>query len=510
MLAQAANDFVGPPIDWWGVTPLLVLLGGGLLLLVAAALTPHWPRGWYALATVTTASAALVLSIFIWDDISDGGDRFLIAESLRIDRFTMFITITICAAVALAALLTDDFLRREGAEGPEVYGLYLMCAIGGVVMAAANDLVVLFLGLETLSIALYVLAASNRKRAESQESGLKYFILGSFSSAFLLYGIALVYGATGTTHLTSSPAGELSIFSALESTVFLGNTKTLLLAGIALLLVGLSFKIAAVPFHTWTPDVYQGAPTPVTAFMASAAKVAGFAALLRVLTYGLSSRVDDWRPVIWVIAVITLVVGSTLAVIQTNVKRMLAYSSISHAGFILVGVEAANERGVSGSLFYLLTYGVLVLGTFGVVTLVGRTGDAAHDLDSYRGFGRQRPILAFALTVFLLAQAGVPLTSGFVAKFAVIAAAADADSFVLAVIAMLSAVIAAFLYLRIIVSMFLADPETVDAGREPVRIPVSAGLAIAIAFGFTLLVGFWPGWLLDLAEDAVPRLGLAG
>ena len=189
-------------------------------------------------------------------------------------------------------------------------------------------------------------------------------------------------------------------------------------------------------------------------------------------------------------------------------KRMLAYSSISHAGFILVGVAAANERGVSSSLFYLLTYGVLVLGTFGVVALIGRTGDAAHDLDSYRGFGKERPVLAFTLTVFLLAQAGVPLTSGFVAKFSVITAAADADSFVLAVIAMLSAVIAAYLYLRIIVSMFLADPATAESGLEPVRIPISAGCAIGIAFGFTLLVGFWPGWLLDLAQDAVPRLGL--
>jgi NADH-quinone oxidoreductase subunit N len=520
MFAQAAAaEFAGPPIDWWAISPLLVLLGGGLLVLVGAALTPAWPRGWYALATLVTASAALVLSIFIWDDISDGGDRFLIAESVRFDRFTMFLTITICASVVLAALLTDDFLRREDMDGPEIYGLYLMCAIGGVVMAAANDLVVLFLGLETLSIALYVLAASHRKRAESQESGLKYFVLGGFSSAFLLYGIALIYGATGTTHLTSSPAGEPSIFSALESTVFLGNSKSLLLAGIALLMVGLSFKIAVVPFHSWTPDVYQGAPTPVTAFMASAAKVAGFAALIRVLTYGLSSRLDDWQPVIWVIAVLSLVVGAALAVVQTNVKRMLAYSSISHAGFILVGVEAANERGIAGALFYLLAYAVLVLGTFGVVTLVGRPGDAEHELDSYRGLGRQRPILAFALTVLLLAQAGVPLTSGFVAKFAVIAAAVDADSFALAIIAMLSAVIAAFLYLRIIVSMFLADASDAGAaeadavdgvGLARVRIPVSAGLAIAVAFGVTLLLGVWPGWLLDLARDAVPGLGLTG
>jgi len=508
MLAQT-TDFVGPSIDWWAISPLLVLLGGGLVLLVAAALTPRWPKGLHAVATAAVAAGALVLSIFIWDDISDGGDRFVIASALRVDRFALFLTIVICAAVILAALLTDDFLRREDFDGPEVYGLYLMTAIGGVVMAAANDLVVLFLGLETLSIALYVLAASNRRRAESQESGLKYFILGSVSSAFLLYGIALVYGATGTTHLTSSPAGESSIFSTLESTIFIGDTKTLLLAGIALLLVGLGFKVAAVPFHTWTPDVYQGAPTPVTGFMASAAKAAGFAALLRVLTYGLSSRVDDWRPVIWVMAILTVVVGSVLAVVQTNVKRMLAYSSISHAGFILVGVEATSERGVQGALFYLIAYAVLVLGTFGVVTLVGRSGDAEHSLDAYRGLGRQRPILAFALTVFLLAQAGVPLTSGFVAKFAVIGASVDSGSYALAIIAMLASAIAAYLYLRIIVSMYLSDPDPADDERERVRIPPAAAVAITASLVFTLVVGFLPGWLLDLARDAVPQFGLA-
>lgn len=508
MLAQA-TDFVGPPIDWWAITPLLVLLGGGLLLLVSAALTPRWPKGLYAITTVAVAAGALVLSVLIWDDISEGGDRWVIAEALRVDRFTMFLTIVICIAVILASLLTDDYLRREEYDCPEVYGLYLMTAIGGVVMAAANDLVVLFLGLETLSLALYVLAASNRRRAESQEAGLKYFVLGSVASAFLLYGIALVYGATGTTHLMSSPAGEPSIFSTLESTVFIGNSKTLLLAGIALLIVGLGFKIAAVPFHTWTPDVYQGAPTPVTSFMASAAKAAGFAALLRVLVYGLSSRVDDWRPVIWAMTVLTVLVGSVLAVVQTNVKRMLAYSSISHAGFILVGVEATSERGVQGALFYLIAYAVLVLGTFGVVTLVSRSGDADHSLDAYRGLGRQRPILAFTLTVFLLAQAGVPLTSGFVAKFAVIGASVDAGSYALAIIAMLASAIAAFLYLRIIVSMYLSDPDPADDARERVRIPPAAAVAITASLVFTLVVGFLPGWLLDLAQDAVPQLGLA-
>ena len=507
MLAQVdpVAPFVGPSIDWWALSPLLVLLGGGLLLLVGAALTPRWPKSLYALATCVIAGAAGVLSVFLWDDISDEGDKLLVGGALRFDRFSMFITLVICVSIIGSALLTDDYLRREGQEGAEVYGLYLMAAIGGVVMGASNDLIVLFLGLETLSIALYVLAASHRKRLESQEAGLKYFVLGGFSSAFLLYGIALVYGATGSTHLTSA-GDENSIFAFLSNNVFLGQSRSLLLIGVALLLVGLAFKIAAVPFHFWTPDVYQGAPTPVTAFMASAAKASAFAALLRVISYGLASRESDWKPVIWVLAITTLVVGSVLAVVQTNVKRMLAYSSISHAGFILVGVEAASDRGTAGALFYLLAYAVLVIGTFGVITLVGRTGDAEHELSSLRGLGKDRPVLAFTLTIFLLAQAGVPLTSGFVAKFGVITAAVDRHSYALAIVAMLSAVIAAFLYLRIIVSMYMDDPA--GAPAEKVRLPVSTGVALAAAVSFTLVVGFIPGWLINLAKDAVPQLGL--
>ncbi len=502
---DSVAPFIGPSIDWWALSPLLVLLGGGLVLLVAAALTRRWPRGLYALATCAVAGAAGVLSAFLWDDISDEGDRLLVAGALRFDRFSMFVTLVLCVALIGAALLTDDYLRREGQEGAEVYGLYLMAAIGGVVMAASNDLIVLFLGLETLSISLYVLAASHRKRLESQEAGLKYFVLGGFSSAFLLYGIALVYGATGSTKLTSV-GDDPSIFHFLSTTVYLGRNRSLLLVGIALLLVGLAFKIAAVPFHWWTPDVYQGAPTPVTAFMASAAKAAAFAALLRVISYGLASRESDWKPVIWVLAIATLVVGSVLAVVQTNVKRMLAYSSISHAGFILVGVEAASDRGTSGSLFYLMAYAVLVIGTFGVVTLVGRTGDEAHDLSAFRGLGQRRPALALALTVFLLAQAGVPLTSGFVAKFGVITAAVAGHSYALGIVAMLAAVIAAFLYLRILVSMYMEDPA--GAPAEAVRIPLSSGVAIGSAVVFTLVVGFIPGWLINLATDAVPQLGL--
>ena len=290
----------------------------------------------------------------------------------------------------LVALVSDDYLVREGMDGPEIYALYLVAATGAVVMGAANDLIVLFLGLETMSLAFYVLAASYRRKAGSSESGIKYFVLGGFSSAFFLYGIALVYGAIGSTNIST-------IVATLDGTIPVERNDALVLAGVALLLVGLGFKVAAVPFHVWTPDVYEGAPTPVTAFLASVGKVAAFAALLRVFVVALPFYRDDWRPVIWVLAVLSLLVGSFLAVVQTDVKRMLAYSSISHAGFILVGVEAAGHRagevdgglGVPSSLVYLLAYAVLVVGSFAVVALVARAGDGDSSLDAFRGLGRQ-------------------------------------------------------------------------------------------------------------------------
>ena len=334
MLAQA---FTGPDVNWFALSPMIVLVSASLFLLVVGALTPLWPRGLYAFVTAVAAGAAGVLAIVLWDDVTDNGPSTLVGQALAFDTFALFVTIAICAALILVAMTSDDYLRREAFDGPEVYALLLVAATGGIVMASANDLIVLFVGLETMSLAFYVLAASYRRKAGSAESGIKYFVLGGFSSAFLLYGIALVYGAVGTTNISEMVA-------ALSGSVPVERNDALVLAGVALLLVGLGFKVAAVPFHLWTPDVYQGAPTPVTGFMASVGKVAAFAALLRVFVVGLPFYRDDWRPAVWVLAVLSLVVGSFLAVVQTDVKRMLAYSSISHAGFILVGVEAAAHR----------------------------------------------------------------------------------------------------------------------------------------------------------------------
>jgi NADH-quinone oxidoreductase subunit N len=497
-MLQQLDTFVGPEVNWFALSPMLTLLGGTLALMLVGALTPQWPKGLYALVTATIAGTAGALAMVQWDDITDTGTRTLVAGVIAFDTLSMFITITICIGVILVSMLSDEYLRGTVNDGPEIYALYLVAAIGGIVMASANDLIVLFLGLETLSLALYVLASSNRRSSESAESGLKYFVLGGFASAFFLYGIALVYGATGSTNISEMVA-------ALQGNVDPFGNETLALAGIALLIVGLGFKVAAVPFHVWAPDVYQGAPSPVTAFMASVGKVAAFAAMLRVLVIALPFYRDDWRPIIWVLALVTLLVGSVLAVVQNNVKRMLAYSSISHAGFILVGVEAAAHGageadagpGMPSVVLYLLLYSVLVIGSIGVVTVVSRGSGGNSDLASFTGLARRRPMLALAFTVFLLAQAGVPFTTGFIAKFAVIQAAVEVESYAIAVVAMVAAVVAAFLYLRIMVTMWAADPAD-DAATLP--IPFSAGLAILAAVVFTIVVGIVPGWLIDAAD----------
>ncbi len=505
MLAQA-GEFVGPDVGWWALSPLLVLVGGALVLLVAGAVTPPWPKSAYAVTTTLVAAGAAVLAVIQWQQIRDDGPSLLVGDAIAYDQTSVFFTVTICASVGLVALLSDDFLRRHALDGPEFYALYLVAATGGIVMASANDLIVLFIGIETLSLALYVLAAADRRRTKSQESGLKYFVLGGFSSACLLYGIALVYGATGSTNISG-------MVEYLQGTVPLDRQDALIFAGIALLMVGLGFKVAAAPFHVWTPDVYQGAPSPVSALMASAGKVAAFGAIVRVLIVGLPFYRDDWRPVVWVLAVASMVIGSVLAVVQHDIKRLLAYSSISHAGFVLVGIEAAAHqaggaepgRGIPSVGVYLLAYSVMVIGSFGVVAIASRSDDEATTLDSFRGFAARRPALAVAFTVFLLAQAGVPFTSGFIAKFGVIQAAVEERSYAIALIAMVASVIAAFLYLRIIVSMWMGDADAdvgdvalAGAGRSRTW---SGSMAIGLAALFTIAIGVVPGWLLEAADS---------
>ena len=484
----------GPSIPWVELIPILSLLAGTCFLLLVGSLVPTWPRRGYAWVTGISTTVALVANAVKWNNLYYNKGATYFADVIAIDRFSVLASITICLAVIFGALMMSAYLVRMNADGPELYALLLTSAIGALVMVAANELIVLFLGLEILSLSLYLLAASNRDREQSQESGLKYFILGGFSSAFFLYGVALIFGSTGSTKISG-------IGQVLSGSISIGNSDAMLLVGIGMLLVGLGFKVSAAPFHVWTPDVYEGAPTPVTAFMASAGKVAAFAALIRILAVGLEQRVDDWRPVVWALAILTVFTGSILAVVQTNVKRMLAYSSISHAGFILVGVEAAGHAGSDGiatSMNYLAIYTVLVMGSFAIVLALSGNTDGETNLSDFKGLAKRRPALALAFTVLLFAQAGVPLTAGFVSKFAVIKSSVEANSYVLAISAMVGAVIGAYLYLRIAVSMWLEEPES----ESEISVDPAVVIVIVVSVVATLIVGFFPELLLHATRLA--------
>jgi NADH-quinone oxidoreductase subunit N len=373
-------------------------------------------------------------------------------------------------------------------------------------MTTANDLIVVFVALEALSIPLYVLAAYDRNRRRSLEAGMKYFILGAFSSAILLYGIALVYGGTGTTSLS----GLADFFAR----VTLTDNGTLL-AGLMLVLVGLGFKIAAVPFHMWTPDVYEGSPTPVTAFMASATKAAGFAALLRVLYTGFDAYQTDWRPAIWALAILTLLLGSIVALVQTDIKRMLAYSSISHAGYVMIGLVAGTRQGLRAALFYLLVYTFMTIGSFAVVAVIGRRDDR-HSISDYRALATRQPLLAALLAFFLLAQAGIPPTGGFIAKLGVFASVANAPSFAdqrwlsysLLIVGVVASVISAFFYLRVVVTMYSSEAEAAEGEeaargeRARIRVDVPTGVVLTLCAAATLWIGILPSLMLDFARDA--------
>jgi NADH-quinone oxidoreductase subunit N len=503
-----ADNSLHIPVEYSSILPILVLSGGALVLLLVSALLPKrsWP-GLYPLLTIVTGVLAGAAALWQWYDIGSKPGRLTIGQQIIYDRFSVFFMLLISIATVLSALTSDSYLRRERLDGVEAYALMLMAGTGAMLMAASGGLIMLFLGLEIMSIALYVMAAFHRRRVESGEAGFKYFILGAFSSAIFLYGIALMYGATGSTQFA-----EIASFLAHNNLQHTG----VLLAGTALLIVGLGFKVAAVPFHFWTPDVYQGAPTPFTGYMAAVAKAAGFAGLLRVLNGALSTQQVNWRPAIWLIAVLTLLVGSVLALAQKDLKRMLAYSSISQAGYVLVGVQAASKSGTAGALFYLFTYTFIIIGTFAVVEVIQGAGEARNDLGAIRGLHRRQPLLALAMLVLLLAQAGVPFTSGFLAKFYVISAAVQRGQYPLAVIAMLAAAVAAFFYLRVALLMYGSEggvepaaavpasptPAPPQAGVGDGPEPFDAGL-VPVTDG-TLTAGLQPVPGLDWPTSAGP------
>jgi NADH-quinone oxidoreductase subunit N len=519
-----------PAVEWSMLWPVLILALGGILLVTLSSIVPRARnRGVPAAFTAVTAALAFAFLPSVSNRLDDipGGRATVVAGALAVDNFTIFVTGVVCISLFLVALVLDDYLRREGLDGPDWYVLLMLSAAGAVLLASAEDLIVTFLGLEIMSIAVYVLAALHLRRGESQEAGFKYFILGALSSAIFLYGIALVYGATGSTSLSViREAMAIPNERGLQAT----TDSSLILVAMALMLVGFGFKVSAVPFQVWTPDVYEGSPSPIVGFMASAVKVAGFAALARVFVDGFGLLGDDWRPVLGAMAVVTVLLGSLMALVQTNVKRMLAYSSISHAGYMLIAVHAAGDRstetsllGTEALLFYMLAYTLLVVGTFAVVSVAGGTGDDDHSLESYRGLAQRRPVLSGALVLLLLGQAGVPFTAGFMAKLKVIMAAVLDEQYFIAGVAMIGSAIGAFLYLRIIVSVFLdtehdgldaeEDEGTLD-GSYPAPMPVPARrvapatmIAIGVSAAATVVLGVFPDVVRTMIDEGAQALG---
>ena len=489
-----------PSVDWLAVGPVLALAAAGVAIVLAKALLRSRPVAMpvslaLALAGIIAAGA---LEFRLWNVVRDDGPITTFTSvggsgMLRVDLFAVFLGVVVLIATLLAVLLSVAYLRREGFEAPEYLALLLLSGAGMLAMTSANDLIVVFVALEVLSIPLYVLAAFDRRRASSQEAGIKYFVLGAFSSAVFLYGVALTYGATGTTSLTG-----IGQFLAQNTLLDQGT----LLAGFALLLVGLGFKVAAVPFHMWTPDVYQGSPTPVTAFMSAATKAAAFAALLRVFGVAFPLYSTDWRPAVWVLAVLSLIVGSVAAVVQTDIKRMLAYSSIAHAGYVLMGFQTQTIRGREAALFYLFVYTFMSIGAFAVVTLATRKGDDHHSLEDYRGLALRRPVLGGFLIFFVLAQAGIPLTGGFVAKLEIFSATAQAQEYGLLLVGVLAAVVTAFFYLRIAMTL-LSKPEGEAAGSVVMRRVDALSAVVLVGAGvMVLLIGIAPDTFIHWARDA--------
>ena len=509
-LLAVQAPIVTPRVDWPVIAPVVVLFSTALLVLLVRAIVRWNPELVRRSSVVLTFIGLATSAAYIaneWHLVKDNHAYQTFAGAIAVDGMAVYVQAVVVLATAFGVLLALGYLRREGLETPEYLVLLLLSAAGMLVMAHANDLVLVFVALEVFSIALYVLVAFDRRRSTSQEAGLKYFVLGAFSSAVFLYGVALVYGATGTTSLTGIARAVLASPD---------TNRGLLLAGFALLLVGLGFKVAAVPFHMWTPDVYEGAPTPVTTFMAAATKAAAFAAFLRIFAGSFASVSSDWRPAVYVLAVLSLVVGTAAAAVQSDVKRMLAYSSIAHAGYVLIAVQVANAGpradkvpGTQAALFYLLVYSVMAIGAFGVVQVINHRGETHHAVSDYKGLSRREPMLAGLFALFLLAQAGVPFTGGFIAKLTVFRAAIDAGQYQLAVVGMLAAVIGAFVYLRLVITMYASsdDDHGAAASSEPrVTVDTSGRLALALAAVAVLVLGVMPNWFLDVAHQATQLL----
>ena len=473
-----------PAIAWRAIGPTLALTGGAVLTLMIGAVQRRVRRDVLAGLTLASIGAASYLTYIL-----AGKEIVGLQGMIAIDGVSLFATMILLFTATIVTLMSYQYLSERHIHRFEYYPLLLFATAGMVLLSSANDLILVFIALEVLSLALYVMVGLARRDSGSQEASLKYFLLGAFSSAILLYGIALAFGATGTTNIAR--IAGLSGAADTDSRV--------MFAAAALIAVGFAFKIAVVPFHMWTPDVYQGAPTSVTGFMAAGTKAAGFAILLRVFLVAFGPLQWDWRPALWLIAILTMVIGSLLAIVQSDVKRLLAYSSIAHAGFVLVGVIAATRNGIAGSLFYLLIYAAMTLGAFAVVTLSAPKGKERLELGSWVGLGQRHPVFAGAMTLFFLSLAGIPPTAGFMAKFFVFQAAVQAGETGLVIAGVLASVIAAFFYLRLIVLMWLQEPAG-DIGV--LGLTPSGSLVVAITAAATIVFGVYPESIMHLARTA--------
>ena len=477
--------------EYAAVIPIVIVTLAGLAAMLAAAISAPGERMPIAgFGHIGLVGAALA-SVFLWDrDAQAFG-------VIRADNFTLFINLVLCVVGVLTMLLSSGVVERENLPAGEYYALTLFAICGMMMMAAATDLLVIFIALEIFSLAVYVLTGIRRASATSAEAAFKYFLLGSFSSAFFLYGVAFTYAVAGSTRLEQ-------IGTAL-STQAAGAPPTLALLAVGLLAVGFAFKVSAVPFHMWTPDAYEGAPTIVTAFMSTGVKAAAFAAFARVFLSPLEPLQGQWIPALSVIAAATMIVGTVVGVVQSNIKRMLAYSSIAHAGYLLLGIIAANSTGKSAILFYLLAYAVTNLGALGIVAILGTPQNEHDELRDFAGLWRSRPALAGLMTIFLLSLGGFPPTAGFIGKWYIFTAAVQEGHYWLAIIGVLTSVVSVFFYLRIVVMMYMSEsaPE-IDSMRPRVTATAVAGLTLATAA--VLYLGLLPTRVLDLAMDSIATI----
>ncbi len=479
-----------PEIDLYLIAPEIIVTAFGFLVLLIDVFLPKKENkdylGWISIIGIILAG---VLTVKQMGSVKPGFEGMFIS-----DGYSLFFKITFLIIALLTVLISMGYAQREGIGFGEYYALVLFATLGMMLMAAGTHLIIIFLGLETMSISIYILAGMMREDRRSAEAALKYFLLGAFATGFLLYGISLIYGATGSLYL-KDVASYIASKNLLRS--------PMLLMSLVFLTIGFGFKIASVPFHMWTPDVYEGAPTSITAFMATGVKAAGFSALVRVFFFALPGFRPDWTSIMWLIAVATMTVGNIVAISQTNIKRMLAYSSIAHAGYILVAFVAGNDLGTSGILFYLMAYAFMNLGAFTCVILLGKKGEENTQISDYAGVGFKYPLLAVSMTIFLLSMAGIPPLSGFMAKFYVFSAAVKSRFYWLVILGVLNSAVSVYYYLRVTVVMYFKESEREITGLQ--FSPASV-IALILAVIGTLYMGIFPANVLSFAQRSIAGL----